>query len=525
LEDKQLQNVFETISKSKRLPIIFAGAGLAKRYTTNSFDWKGLLIQCISQYDDDPVNKYKEYKEDVEHDIKYEDINKFSVNERIGSLIERDFNKAYYRKKISGFPVAEHQSPLKVYISSLLKTYEIKREMSHEVELLGQLQEKMLTILTTNYDTFFEDIVFRKHEKIIGQQVFKKSELGTILKIHGCVTEPESLVLTHRDYEQFKKRRKVLSAKILNLFTENPVIFMGYSVSDENIKSILIDIFQCLETEPDIKSFEERLVMVVYDENVSTPIIGTHSMLVDDINISMTKITLADFTPLLVEMNKLKRITNLKDIQHIRDLVYEIVETTEGSKSKLVNLVNEDEDYSGEEIVVAITKRNDIIRFTGANQINRNDIIKDIIFDDLPAIQEYKWIYEHILPRELKGSAIVPVHKYISNLDITEVTLDESILLVMQKSEEDLLNRSIRKDKDAFEKKNYESLKQIYSDNSIGKSRRVHYLVLYAVYKASVQELREFLKGIYDEFSVNQLRTYLNKMAIILDIKENKKHR
>ncbi|SDI87856.1 hypothetical protein [Alteribacillus bidgolensis] len=86
MSTEQISKVFNNIIKSERLPIIFAGSGLSKRYTTNSFDWKELLIECISKYSEDPINKYKEYKEEVEHAL-YKNINKFSVNERIGSYI------------------------------------------------------------------------------------------------------------------------------------------------------------------------------------------------------------------------------------------------------------------------------------------------------------------------------------------------------------------------------------------------------------------------------------------------------
>lgn len=522
----QLQKVFEVINQSQRLPVIFAGSGLAKRYTSNKFDWKELLVKCISEYNDDPINKYKEYLEEVKYTLNVKDENKFSINEKIGTYVERDFNKAYYRKEITGFEVGEEQSPLKVYIAELLSNYELRSDMLEEIDLFKQLKDKMLTVITTNYDTFFEDVVFTKHEKIIGQQIFKKSELGTILKIHGCVTRPESLILTSRDYEKFSKRRKVLSAKIINLFTENPVIFMGYSVSDENIKSILMDIFQCLESEDDFRSFEQRLIIVVYDQQATQPIVGTHSMQIDGISISMTKITLSNFTPLLIEMNKLKRITRLRDIQHIKDLVYEIVDSTEGDRRKVVNLVKDDEDYNGDEVVVAITKINDMVSFLGAKSLKREDFIRDIIFDDLPKFQDDLWIVEHTIPNELRGNAFVPVHKYLSKIDIPDIKLDPKLIEMMKKNELDLLNRSIRKfDTSSFHNRKDESIWDVYNDPGLPASIKINYLVLYSVYKAEVDDLREFLKEKYEELNTGYTKTFLNKMAIILDIKENKKHR
>lgn len=523
MTNEQLKKVFEKISKSQRLPVIFAGSGLAKRYTSNRFDWKELLVKCISEYNDDPSNKYKEYLEEVKYSLGIESENKFAINEKIGTLIERDFNKSYFRKEITNIAVEDHQSPLKVYIANLLSEYSLNQELMQEIELLKQLREKMLTVITTNYDTFFEDIIFTKHEKIVGQQIFRKSELGTLMKIHGCVTEPESLILTSRDYERFTKKRKVLSAKIINLFTENPVIFMGYSVSDENIKSILMDIFQCLESLDDYRSFEEQLVLVVFDKQASNPIVGTHSMLIDGVSISMTKITLCDFTPLLTEMTKLKRITKLKEIQHLKDLVYQIVDSNEGEKSKLINLVREDEDYDGDEVVVAITKMNDMVSLLGAKRIDREAIVRDIIFDDLPRLQDVRWIVEYTLPNELRGNSVVPVHKYLGKVDITLLQLDPNVVEMAEKNEEDLFNNGIRRQKQKFLEKGYESIWDIYRDQ-ISKWKKYSYYVLYSALSTDVDELKWFLQETYEELNDETGKTYLNKMAVILDIKENKHH-
>lgn len=97
--------------------------------------------------------------------------------------------------------------------------------------------------ITTNYDTFLE-VLFPEYRPIVGQMVLRADPtvIGDILKIHGCVTEPESLVLTRQDYDVFIARRKYLSAKLLAYFAEHPLLFVGYSINDPNIQNILADI-------------------------------------------------------------------------------------------------------------------------------------------------------------------------------------------------------------------------------------------------------------------------------------------
>jgi hypothetical protein len=59
--------------------------------------------------------------------------------------------------------------------------------------------------------------------------------LGEILKIHGCVTSPESLILTDEDYQAFNKRRRYLNAKVFTYFAEHPLLIVGYGKNDPNV--------------------------------------------------------------------------------------------------------------------------------------------------------------------------------------------------------------------------------------------------------------------------------------------------
>lgn len=99
-------------------------------------------------------------------------------------------------------------------------------------------------IITTNYDCFLETM-FPKYNVIIGQQVIRRKEsvnISHILKIHGCMTKPEEIVISDEDYRIFNEKQKYLTAKLLTYFMEHPVVFLGYSLSDPNIKAIFSEI-------------------------------------------------------------------------------------------------------------------------------------------------------------------------------------------------------------------------------------------------------------------------------------------
>lgn len=117
--------------------------------------------------------------------------------------------------------------------------------------------------VTTNYDTFLEDILFEEdshRNAVIDRPVrnidFKPSAGGRfLLKIHGSIksVRPEaSIVITEDDYHRFLRQDRYLLNKLYTLFCERTVIFLGYGLSDPNIQFIYNEVlFDQKRTEGD----------------------------------------------------------------------------------------------------------------------------------------------------------------------------------------------------------------------------------------------------------------------------------
>jgi hypothetical protein len=512
-----MENVFKTITSTKRLPILFVGSGISKRYTTNDFSWKELLIKCVSMYSDNPGLKYRWYLQKAKNII-LSDEEDHLIYQYIGSWVEEDFNLAYFEGKIE-LPeeVPDELSPLKVFICNLLKDYSIKGEVKAELDILKNLKEKLLTVITTNYDDFIEMDIFVNHEVIVGQKVFMGSEIGTILKIHGSITDPSSIILTKKDYDRFEKKSKILAAKVLSLFTENPVIFLGYSITDDNVRKLLQDIYTCVDSDFDLKNLTERLIFVRYDSSLTEPVVGTHSLRIDGVDVRMTEISLSDYTPLLKQMEGLRRITELRELNRLRDLVHKIVIDYDGDKKKIVRLTPE-EEFHGDEVVVAIGKLDAMTEMVGARGVTSDEIFRDIVFNDVLKIPR-EWIVNETLPSLLKGNQALPIHRYIETI---EEIKDEKASIVYNKEVEDFLNKPIKNALKGYKENTFNSLEEIYYGD-LPFSNKLYYLVLRAIYDASVEELEEFLKKFYDAFPTKQpAQTILRKLVLIYDKRKYK---
>ncbi|PSD43696.1 hypothetical protein C7E23_15340 [Elizabethkingia anophelis] len=130
-------------------------------------------------------------------------------------------------------------------------------------------------------------------------------------KIHGCATQPNSLVLTTEDYSGYENRNPYLAAKLLTLFIENPIIFIGYSLDDSNIQSILKSIIKCL-TKDKVEKLKDRLIFCQWVNEEIDPQITDSTLLISDTLIPIKLIKLNSFIDLYTVLANNKRKLPIK---------------------------------------------------------------------------------------------------------------------------------------------------------------------------------------------------------------------
>lgn len=101
------------------------------------------------------------------------------------------------------------------------------------------------TIITTNYDSLFEDSYGEEAQKVYKtvQIPYIDNKKIQVFKVHGDLNEPESIILTKSDYNNFFKRNQVNDtywSVIHERLATNAVLFLGYNLEDPNV-SVLFD--------------------------------------------------------------------------------------------------------------------------------------------------------------------------------------------------------------------------------------------------------------------------------------------
>ncbi len=97
--------------------------------------------------------------------------------------------------------------------------------------------------------------------------------------------------LREADYAKLAETQDYLAAKLLTIFMEYPIIFIGYSLNDPDIQAILMSISRCLGSN-NLALLKERFIFLTRGENATS----THSITFPGIGeISMTEIRTNEF--------------------------------------------------------------------------------------------------------------------------------------------------------------------------------------------------------------------------------------
>lgn len=502
--------VTETIQKTGHQPFLFVGSGFSKRYMDTE-KWDELLKVFCKEYSGNDL-QYNVYANQVEEKDYY------GRQPAIATLLERDYNNAAliseeyaeFREKYKT-KLKNNSSALKIAISEHLSCAQYE-PTNEEIVLLRKLGKRSLSgVITTNYDILLESI-FPDYAVYVGQEelLFNNiSGIGEIYKIHGSITNPDSLVLTSLDYAEFEENASYLIAKLLTIFLEYPVIFIGYSLSDRNIRNIFKTISKCL-TQEKLDQLKDRLIFVEYSENEQ---ISEFSMQFNNgNNVRMNKISTADFANIYRVIGETKSKYNPVILRHLRRDIYEMANSVQTSdKIVAVGFENLDDVSKVKQFIlgVGVAKNGHIIK---AEQLYEDIIFDNQYFDSDLVVEEY-------LPELLKNnSGGLPMYKYLSNYskDVFE-RVKENVL--KHGTVDSFLNKQLRIQKEKYRgNANDLSVKGVIESETEDAAYKK--LIFLEESEIEIDELKEYLQKYIKNYTPNCLKNNpeLKRLIRIYDL-------
>lgn len=316
----------EFIKQYKNHPILFVGTGLSLRYLKNSYNWNGLLHFIAMQ-----LKKDEEYYLDLKS--KSYENGKYNY-EKIASFLEKDFNKELENDRNGEFKNVndlfyelmkkeKNVSRFKIYISKILSNMEIKEDKKEEIELFRKIRKNIGSIITTNYDEFIEKTF--DFTPLIGNNILLSNPYGAVYKIHGCISNIENIIISEEDYKKFDKEYELIRAQLLSLFIHNPIIFLGYSIEDNNIKNILKTIFSYINPDSEIaQKIKRNFLLIEYDMGSKNDTVTDYDINMDSTIIRINKLKTDDFALLFQNISDLNLPISAMDIKKVQNIVKEI---------------------------------------------------------------------------------------------------------------------------------------------------------------------------------------------------------
>ncbi len=360
---------------------------------------------------------------------KNESVNKNSTNEiyaRMASIIEIEFNNMFFSDatfRETNFSneevdrvVEEKSSPFKFYICKLFKDLTRKEvALKEEIDALIKNKVKIAGVITTNYDLLVENIfphfsVYKDQFELLNSRSFCFSEL---YKIHGCCTKPESIVFTKEDYDVIDRTNMYLAAKLLTIFVEFPVIFIGYSLSDEDIRKIFRDISKCL-TNTHRKKLKHQIIFlgIPTAENPNEGIYSRNEEF-DGQHIEFVEIILKDFS---IFYNALDKVKSKYRVDLARALFNEVSQIVISNKANCTVYASalENPNVKGSELACYIGTNESIGSIDkGLVGLKIDELYCDIIFDHLGIINNEFLLNKVFLDlRSNSPRSYFPIYKY-----------------------------------------------------------------------------------------------------------------
>ena len=335
-------------------PVLFIGTGFSLRYLDNSFTWEGLLehisyeltesnetfldIKSNSQ-NEDGTYSYGKIASELE-----ELFNNTLAKDRYGKFSE--INDIFYEKMKDDV----NFSRFKIYISQLMSQTNVVLEKMEEIVALKKVRKNISSVITTNYDKLIE--TFFDFNPLIGNNILLSNPYGSVYKIHGCVSQPDMIIISESDYDTFDKKYDLIRAQLLSLFIHNPIIFIGYSVNDENIRKLLKTIFTYVPPNSELaEKIKSNFLLIEYEKDSINLDVYEHDIVLDSTTtLRVNKIKTDNFIHIYDSLSALQLPVSAMDIRKVQTVVKEIYE---GGNIQ-VSIVNDINSLRNDEKILAI---------------------------------------------------------------------------------------------------------------------------------------------------------------------------
>lgn len=470
----------ENLQKNNEFPIIFIGSGITRRYFDDAPTWDKLLTTI---WDETSIEQkyYSKYNQ-----LMNEYSDKFDVYTKSADELEQRYNQDFFdeKVKIKGLtPEIAHNdeiSPFRMRIASIFSNLKPKSGLEKEVESFYNMLKKARMIITTNYDEFIEQNLENINVRVGNKGLFEPSNmLNELYKIHGSVKDANSIVITSKDYKKLKRTSAIVNAKILSQLTVSPIIFFGYSMTDQNIQMLLKDL--AINMPFPIDKASKRIGVVDYQEGnqeIKETIADT------SYGVYYTKLSTDNFKKIYDNISKVNQGISPYEINKYQDAFRQIIDT-KGRQGELKQVLTTFVDLN--KLPKELKSKNLVVAFGDSRFIYKYPTYADYVKDYFLEKENMPLKIALMFILKTMPKSTLPVSKYVTKVKNDNLILNDkdkkklnNRLNKFSSLESLKIQNTPKKYMKALKKMNFQDVEKLFDKNSgIRNSTKINYFSLH----------------------------------------------
>ena len=346
-------------------PILLLGSGITRRYANHAPNWRELLYLIAERMG---ISKSRMIA--FEEKAKVECDSEFGHLPMLATILAEQFrskiidggiepSEILSKDEMSEFNQGRADA-IKIMAASQFLDIEIKDDdrTQREISLLKKLVNVIPCVVTTNYDRMIEDQIlggkFKVYSKVPDYYLSGSQGIGEVYKIHGSCEDPSTMILNQEDYTDLKKRSKIVTAKILSVLCDYPMLIMGYSLEDADVKGILDDLISSLDDDK-LKEVERNIVYISYAPGISDFRESTMNVECGGHRMSLKAIETDDFETIFEKIASIQPSESPLRIRKIRQLVKNVAITSSKDSNNVCFLgIDDITEEDSDKLVIGI---------------------------------------------------------------------------------------------------------------------------------------------------------------------------
>jgi hypothetical protein len=430
LADEVYRRIQTGPSGQHALPYVFLGSGFSRRYLDLP-NWNGLLSHFTSIIGADFDSLLAEFDgnhPDVAQSILTDFNRVFWSDPRFAALAAIHRGGALTKEQVLKVAIADYISAR----SELIPGTPGADNPDLAIEIKTLSSAVIDGIITTNYDDLAEH-VFPGLRNFVGQEemLFSDTQFTTNLyHIHGSTAEPGSLVVTRDDYNLVEQKNHYLIAKMLTIFVEHPIFFIGYSIQDTYIRRVLQDIGSAVGAEK-LRELGRRLFFVEWlpDPKASSEI-ANWDLSLDTGTLPLTRISSHRFLPVFDALTRLERPFHAEVLRQLRKYVYDLVDEPGIAATEVVAVPIDSPRADGLSVVFGVGRFEqhelNSLNTQGMSMLPKLHLAQDVLGVASSSFSPSRWLEVGLPARYgIAATSYLPVFKYLRDAGriVNEVTI------------------------------------------------------------------------------------------------------